>query len=487
MPAKNETYWFYSLSALFLITELVFIYFEIYPALLLPLVLLFLFLAFYRLDVFYLSIVFLTPLSIPLQEFFPQLPFNLSIPSEPLLILLLFILIYRLFLKDSPERAFLFHPLTLAIVIYLTWMLISALTSTMPLVSLKFFISHTWFIAGAYFFAYEIFKRPGNIPRFLWLYIIPLALVILFTLFNQSQAGLINQKAAHSAMKPFYNDHTAYGAILALFIPVLAGMFFVRKKIRRAPGWIVFVLFLLFFTALIFSYSRAAWLSLALAFGIFVLVKFRVRFITIALFSLILAGLFFSYRTMVLQKLERNKQESSTSFAQHISSITNIQTDASNMERINRWKCALRMFDKKPVLGWGPGTYMFQYAPFQNSNDRTIISTDFGDRGNAHSEYLGPLAESGLPGFLTVLGVFILTFLTGLRVYSRATEKWVSNLSVALLTGLSSYFIHGLMNNFLDTDKAAIPFWSFLAILVALDLHYSKPENTEIPQSGIPE
>jgi len=485
VPAKKETYWFYSLSALFLITELIFIFYEIYPAFLLPLVLLFLFLAFYRLDIFYLSIVFLTPLSIPLQEFFPQLPFNLSVPSEPLLILLLFILIYRISLKGTSERSFLFHPLTIAIAIYLIWMLISSLTSTMPLVSLKFFIAHVWFIAGAYFFAYEIFKSPGNIPRFLWLYMIPLALVVLFTLFNQTQAGLINQKAAHSAMKPFYNDHTAYGAILTMFIPVLGGMFFVRKKTRLAPGWIVFFLFLLFFTALIFSYSRAAWLSLALAFGIFVLVKLRVRFVTIALFSVVLAGLFFSYRTMVLQELERNKQESSTSFAQHISSIANIQTDASNMERINRWKCALRMFGKKPVLGWGPGTYMFQYAPFQNSKDRTIISTDFGDRGNAHSEYLGPLAESGLPGFLTVLGVFILAFMTGLRVYSRAKERWVSNLSVALLTGLSTYFIHGLMNNFLDTDKAAIPFWSFLAVLVALDLHYSKAGNAENSQTGI--
>jgi len=477
LPAKKETYWFYSLSSLFLITELIFIYYEIYPVLLLPLILLFFFLAFYRLDIFYLSIVFFTPLSIPLQEFFPQLSYNLSIPSESLLILLLFILIYRLSLKGTTERAFLFHPLTIAIAIYLIWMLISSLTSTMPMVSLKFFISHFWFIAGAYFFAYEIFKNPGNIPRFLWLYMIPLTLVILFTFFNQAQAGLINQKAAHSAMKPFYNDHTAYGAILAMFIPVLGGMLFVRKKMRLASRWVVFFLFLLFITALVFSYSRAAWLSLALAFGIFVLIKLRVRFVTIVLFSVILAGLFFSYRTIVLQKLEKNKRESSTSFARHISSIANIQTDASNMERINRWKCALRMFDNKPVLGWGPGTYMFQYAPFQKSNDRTIISTDFGDRGNAHSEYLGPLAESGLPGFLTVLGVFILAFLTGLKVYSRAKERWVSNLSVALLTGLSSYFIHGLMNNFLDTDKAAIPFWSFLAILVALDLNYSKGKN----------
>jgi len=233
----------------------------------------------------------------------------------------------------------------------------------------------------------------------------------------------------------------------------------------------------LFLFAFVFSYSRAAWLSLIMAAGVALLIRFHIRFRTIALFSVIFAGLLFSFWTTIWLKLEENKQESSTSFAQHISSMTNVRSDASNLERINRWKCALRMFEEKPFLGWGPGTYMFNYAPFQASYDRTIISTDFGDMGNAHSEYLGPLSESGLPGFLTVVAVFFLAFYTGIRVYRKATLTYHRTLVLALLTSLSSYFIHGLMNNFLERDKAAIPFWGFLAILVALDLYYQQKQN----------
>jgi hypothetical protein len=29
-----------------------------------------------------------------------------------------------------------------------------------------------------------------------------------------------------------------------------------------------------------------------------------------------------------------------------------------------------------------------------------------------------------------------------------------------------TYFIHGALNNFLDADKVAVPFWLFLAYLV---------------------
>jgi hypothetical protein len=39
-----------------------------------------------------------------------------------------------------------------------------------------------------------------------------------------------------------------------------------------------------------------------------------------------------------------------------------------------------------------------------------------------------------------------------------------------------TYYLHGALNNFLDTDKAAVPFWAFTLILVLFDLkHPVKP------------
>src|SRR5690606_3361999 len=115
------------------------------------------------------------------------------------------------------------------------------------------------------------------------------------------------------------------------------------------------------------------------------------------------------YWNNVLNKLEQNTQDSTgTQLSEHIQSISNITTDASNLERINRWNSALEMFEEKPFFGWGPGTYAFQYAPFQSAQDKTIISTNAGDMGNAHSELLGPLSEQGIFGPL--LYVLLLVF-----------------------------------------------------------------------------
>ncbi|MGE5424563.1 MAG: O-antigen ligase family protein, partial [Syntrophothermus sp.] len=187
-----------------------------------------------------------------------------------------------------------------------------------------------------------------------------------------------------------------------------------------------------------------------------------------------LVGNFLLFQNQIFDRLEKNKQGSSANFMEHIQSISNISTDDSNLERINRWASALRMFNDRPVVGFGPGTYQFQYAPYQRAEEKTLISTNFGDKGNAHSEYIGPMAEQGLPGVIFVVLVLVFTILTGIRVYKNAKDRQVRILALVILLSLITYFLHGTLNNFLDTDKASVPFWGFIAILVSLDLYAEK-------------
>ena len=43
---------------------------------------------------------------------------------------------------------------------------------------------------------------------------------------------------------------------------------------------------------------------------------------------------------------------------------------------------------------------------------------------------------------------------------------------LVILLGFITYVVHGGLNNFLDTDKASVPFWGFVAALVAIDLYH---------------
>ncbi len=274
-------------------------------------------------------------------------------------------------------------------------------------------------------------------------------------------------------MTPFYNDHTVYGAVLALFLPFIFGNIF-NSENSGSRKFTISAVFVLFAVALVFSYSRAAWLSVAAAVIVYFVILLKIKFKWIALFSVVLISGFFLFQNEIFDKLENNSRESSTNFADHLKSITNISSDASNLERINRWQSAFRMFRDHPVMGIGPGTYQFLYAPYQLSKEKTIISTNAGDRGNAHSEYIGPLTETGVPGMLSFLAIVICVLVTALRVYKRSTDLKIKALSLVLMLGLVTYYVHGILNNFLDSDKASVPFWGFTAIIVALDLYYMK-------------
>jgi O-antigen ligase len=134
------------------------------------------------------------------------------------------------------------------------------------------------------------------------------------------------------------------------------------------------------------------------------------------------------------------------------------------------------MFEERPVVGFGPGTYSFVYAPFQLSQYKTVISTNFGDGGNAHSEYLGPLCETGLPGLITILMMVYFSLATAFRLFYTAQKARVRYLALALLLAFITYFVHGLMNNYSETDKIAILWWGGFAMLTALDLYHNPQE-----------
>ncbi len=296
---------------------------------------------------------------------------------------------------------------------------------------------------------------------------------MLYTNVKLSAHGLNNQSASNWVVKPFFSDHTSYGAMLVMFLFPLF-YFLIKKTNNLLYKTLTTIVFILFIGGIILSYTRAAWLSLFGALGLFALIKLRIKIKYVLLAGVGVIFLLFVFQNRLLSTLEQNETRSSGKFSEHIESMANISTDVSNMERINRWKCAARMIKEKPFWGWGPGTYKFQYAPFQFSYDRTSISTNFGEVGNAHSEYLGAFSESGAIGLLSFLLIIFMAFRTGYRVYHQTNSKEVKQLALYIMLGLSTYFMHGILNNFLDTDKASVPVWGFIAMLVALDVYHKK-------------
>jgi hypothetical protein len=457
--SKLEPWLVAAFSLLFIIVSAYLGYLEKYFIYVVPVVLLIGFLVLFAPQKLFFALIFLAPLSITLRFLVPNLPFDFWFPTEPILVFLLGILILKSLKQRYFQPELKNHPFFWSIIFFLGWIFITAVTSELVVVSIKYFLVRFWFIGVFFYLAFIYFRQDKqNINRFLWAYILGLLVVVLFALVKQAGFGFLNQRAAHGASSPFFIDHTSYGAALAFSIPILSVFAYHAKTLwKRLIYWSLTILFV---AALIFSYSRAA------------------------IAGSIIGILLFFFMGDIIRNMEKNTTESSGDLMEHVRSIYNIKTDASNMERVNRWNAAIDMFEERPVFGWGPGTYMFLYAPFQRSYNKTVISTNFGTGGNAHSEYLGLMAETGFLGALGYILILTFTLIIGFRGISKIKDIQYRRISLACIMGLITYIAHGFLNNFLDADKIAAPFWGFIAIVVALNIQEKQLNAIEEEAKG---
>ncbi|MFY0642832.1 MAG: O-antigen ligase family protein [Bacteroidia bacterium] len=453
----------------FIIANIILFSQEFYYLLLLPPLILLIYVFIKKPVYIVYFLAFATPLSIQLSEMGEGL--SLSLPTEPLIILLFFGLLLKSIKAKAIDLRILKTTLAILLLTDLTWMAITSLSSTMPLISLKYLVSKSWYLAVFYFLLTPLFRKHKVVKTFMWSFIIAVVLLAMYTLYNHS-AGGFSRSYAYTAMRPFLPDHGMYAAMISFAVPILFVFARYGNKLNYSSFTRLFALGLCAFIvlAVALSFTRASWLSLVISFGIYIALLLKIKFRYLLFIGLgALAYLSVNFDDIVTE-LSRNKSESDDNIEEHLQSVSNVSSDPSNLERLNRWSCAYRMFEDKPVLGFGPGTYTFQYGVYQLPHEMTIISSNTGSLGNVHSEYLRPLVEGGMPAFILFLSIVIVCCYMGFYQFKNLDGQG-KYLSLAALMALVTYFSHAVLNNYSEFDKIAVPLYACMAVLTAQQLN----------------
>lgn len=413
--------------------------------------------------------VFALPLSLSMQEVLGGA--GLTFPTDLVALGLIFLILFKM----VGERKFFFsfynHPIFLTFVIWLTWMLITCIPSSMPGVSIKFTIAFIWMFGGFYVASMFVFREMKNMVYFYLLIGISFSLVMMIIMFLYVSTGR-NPFLLRFNPGPFFVDHTVFGAFSATLIPMAVLLAFSRGFSRTfrlvSKGVLLFLLMGLFF-----SYSRGAWLSMILGVGLmgmFILRPYLKKLIIPIVAVMGIAGylLWANYDPGALS----NQAVSRKNFYDHLRSVTNFKSDDSNAERINRWASAVKMWEDRPVFGFGPGTYAFQYGDYQRSWHRTLISTNRADNGTAHNEVMLALSETGLPGAIFTFLIFAVPIFMGLRGFDQTLNRYHRLLYLGSTFGILTYALHSLVNNFMDQDKIGVIIFGMAATITALDLYH---------------
>jgi O-antigen ligase len=179
-------------------------------------------------------------------------------------------------------------------------------------------------------------------------------------------------------------------------------------------GMLTFVIEMLFFLALTLGKGRSPRLALG----------------SIALCVLILSLLIFLDKGKVLGRLG----------------------DLSPGIRLDIAKDSLRMFSKRPVGGWGLGTFPTVYPSYRSFYTNQFVN-------EAHNDYLQLLVETGLLGFALMLWFLARLYQHGLPTSRRWEFQWDTAVSLAALVGCTGILLHSLVDFNLQIPANAALFY----------------------------
>lgn len=245
----------------------------------------------------------------------------------------------------------------------------------------------------------------------------------------------------------FSRVHHSYLSVIYL---VSLGLMFFKKEVLALRKKEVIIYSILIVTALLFAFSRAAVLSLALillfymSWRLFQLLNFEishlVRIFTAAVFTLaFIAFIFINY----------NIDSSNDA-----SSIKGIQM------RIQIWENASNLIKQKPLTGWGPEKYN---AALQEANTQYIINNNTWGSLNTHNQFL---ETSGMFGLLVGLAlIYLLFFPTGFSKQDIRFSVYIFSISIIFVTAF-------LFESFLNRNLGILIFGIVLGLLIK-----SKPDS----------
>jgi O-antigen ligase len=127
----------------------------------------------------------------------------------------------------------------------------------------------------------------------------------------------------------------------------------------------------------------------------------------------------------------------------------------------------LRMFIKKPILGWGLGTFPIVYPEF-----RSFYTTFFVNQ--AHNDYLQLLVETGVAGFSIAVWFLVLVFRQAASKLKNWTETASGALTVAALLGCVGILVHSFLDFNLQIPANAALFYVLCAIAASAPLQESQ-------------
>ena len=421
--------------------------------------------------------------------FFATLPFSIEIflpnglgtdlPSEPLMLAICFIAILMGLQNITLiSKKYLTNPLSLLIIAHMVWIFMTSIFAEDPIVSMKYFLAKTWYVIPFYFFSLYLFKEKKDIYRLFKILLISLFFAAMYVFIRHSFKGFTFDSIS-KAGSPIFRNHVSYAAILSLSMPYLWALW--KNTQSTLQKRIIVFVGMFFLVAIYLTFTRAAYVTLLIAVGAYYVLKYRFvkHAISFSIIAAIVGVSFFLNDNRYLDFAPDFEKTITHDKFGNLIEATYKMEDLSTMERVYRWVAGVQMIKDRPILGFGPGNFYFNYQGYSVSSFKTYVSNN-PDKSGIHNYYLMTFVEQGFLGFLIILALVFVALIMAENVYHRLTDESEKYLVMAAFLSLIIIDAFILINDLLETDKVGTFFFVNTAIIAIFHIRVNSKDAQEI-------
>ncbi|MBV8879526.1 MAG: O-antigen ligase family protein [Planctomycetaceae bacterium] len=140
--------------------------------------------------------------------------------------------------------------------------------------------------------------------------------------------------------------------------------------------------------------------------------------------------------------------------------------------RLEAWKSGLRMLSKRPVTGWGAGSFQTEYPPFRSEAEFRSSHGDgrdgYKEVEDPHSSWVTTAVETGALGLLGLLLVVYVAARLWRYYAARAADPETAAAVAGLGGGALAYLVAGSFNTLTIHVSHTVLFWAFLGLMEVL-------------------
>jgi O-antigen ligase len=245
-----------------------------------------------------------------------------------------------------------------------------------------------------------------------------------------------------------YVNHNHYAGLMEMLVPVPL-VFAFTKYAHGTKRWLAAFAAAFMGATIFLSGSRGGMAAFVVELAIFFWFLFRER---------TRSGVVLVLGAFLLMAVASVAWAGGSEVADRLSTLSPTKhSDVSAEIRIAIYRDSLHMFAKRPIAGWGLGTFPDAFPRFRSFYTNLFVNI-------GHNDYLQLLAETGLLGFLA--GMWFLV--AALRPAIRKLHNWPGDVNGAValcaLLGIAGILVHSLLDSNLQIPANAMLFYALCSV-----------------------